>query len=73
MSDSPGLEDFGYQASELCSQFTLLANEFLLGNLHCNQSCSLVHASCSLHEWEAVKLTFFAPCLLPELVNDIMS
>ena len=45
---------------------------------NCNQSCSLmtlglVHASCSLHEWEAVKLTFFAPCLLLELVNDIMS
>ena len=33
----------------------------------------LVHASCSLHKWESVKVTFFAPCLLLELVNDIMS
>ena len=24
--------------------------------------CGLVHASYTLPEWEAVKLTFFAPC-----------
>ena len=34
VSDSLGLEDCGYRASEFCSQFTLLASEFLLGNLH---------------------------------------
>ena len=34
VSDSLGLQDFGYRASEFCSQFTLLAKEFLLGNLH---------------------------------------
>ena len=28
-------------------------------------SCGLVHASYSLTEWQAVKLTFFAPWLLP--------
>ena len=30
-------------------------------------TCELVHASCSLPKWQAVKLTFFAPekeCLL---------
>ena len=26
-------------------------------------TCGLVHASCSLPEWQAVKLTFFAPCM----------
>ena len=25
-------------------------------------TCGLVHASYSLPEWQAVKLTFFAPC-----------
>ena len=29
-------------------------------------TCGLVHASYSLPEWQAVKLTFFAPCLLFE-------
>ena len=38
VSDSPGLEDFGYLASEFCSLFTLLANEFLLGNSHCRRT-----------------------------------
>ena len=25
-------------------------------------TCGLVHASYNLHEWQAVKLTFFTPC-----------
>ena len=28
-------------------------------------TCGLVHASYSLPEWQAVKLTFFAPCCNP--------
>ena len=32
-------------------------------------SCGLVHASQSLPEWQAVKLTFFAPCLT--LVSNV--
>ena len=27
-------------------------------------TCGLVHASYSLPEWQAVKLTFFAPCFM---------
>ena len=26
-------------------------------------TCGLVHANYSLPEWQAIKLTFFAPCL----------
>ena len=39
-------------------------------------TCGLVHASYSLPEWQAVKLTFFAPCksskiqFKPEFVQD---
>ena len=29
-------------------------------------TCGLVHASYSLPEWQAVKLTFFAPCMLAD-------
>ena len=32
-------------------------------------TCGLVHASHSLPEWQAVKLTFFAPCLT--LVSNV--
>ena len=27
-------------------------------------TCGLVHASFSMPEWQAVKLTFFAPCIM---------
>ena len=27
-------------------------------------TCGLVHATYSLPEWQAVKLTFFAPCFM---------
>ena len=34
-------------------------------------TCGLVHASYSLPEWQAVKLTFFAPCIQDHtLPND---
>ena len=48
---------------------------------NCNQSCSskffglvemtfgLVHASYSLPEWQAVKLTFVSPCFLLDQVK----
>ena len=37
-------------------------------------TCGLVHASYSLPEWQAVKLTFFAPCIFFLLMcNDIIS
>ena len=29
-------------------------------------TCGLVHASYSLPKWQAVKLTFFAPCMLAD-------
>ena len=34
-------------------------------------TCSLVHTSYSLPEWQAVKLTFFAPCLKPVETSNV--
>ena len=77
MSNSPGLVDFafglvnsvlnlsGWQANFL-GKFKLQKD----GNQSCSSkrvlglvkmTCGLVHASYSLPEWQAVKLTFFAP------------
>ena len=76
VSDSLGLVDFafGLVNSGLNlpdGQINLGGNHI---QKNCNQSCSskkffglikmtlgLVHASCNLPEWQAVKLTFFAP------------
>ena len=79
MSDSPGLVDFAIEpvifVLNLPDGQVLLFGEIKLQK-DCNQSCQskrvwglvemtceLVHASNSLHEWQAVKLTFFAPCV----------
>ena len=35
-------------------------------------TCGLVHARYSLPEWQAVKQTFFAPCLLKAPQDDYM-
>ena len=36
----------------------------VLGYSVVEMTCGLVHASYSLPEWQVVKLTFFAPCML---------
>ena len=71
MSDSPGLVDF---AIGLVNSVLNLPNREIPIQKNCNQSCSskslfglikmtleLVHASCNLPEWQAVKLAFFSP------------
>ena len=79
MSDSPGLVDFAFglvnSVFNLPDRQVKFLGKFKLQK-DCNQSCSskrvlglvemtcgLVHASYSLPEWQAVKLTFFAPCM----------
>ena len=45
----------------------ILGKKSLVGMCLCNSlnmTCGLVRASYSLPEWQAVKLTFFAPCCL---------
>ena len=72
MSDSLGLVN---SVVNLADGQMIFWGEFKLQK-KCNQSCSsnlfkaidemtfgLVHASYSLRGWQAVKLTFFAPCL----------
>ena len=78
MSDSLGLVDFGFglvnSVLNLPDGQVKFFGKFKL-QTDCNQSCQskrvlglvevtrgLVHASYSLPEWQAVKLTFFAPC-----------
>ena len=34
-------------------------------------TCGLVNSSYSLPKWQAVKLTFFAPCLKPVETNNV--
>ena len=36
-------------------------------------TCGLVHASYSLPKWQAVKLTFFAPCVPTTVKNNVQS
>ena len=79
MSDSPGLVDFAFglvnSVLNLPDRQVKFLGKFKLQK-DCNQSCSskrvlglvemtcgLVHASYSLPEWQAVKLTLFAPCM----------
>ena len=78
VSDSLGLVDFGIRlvifVLNLPDRKGFVFGKFKLQK-DCNQSCQskrvlglvemtfgLVHASYSLPEWQAVKLTFFAPC-----------
>ena len=69
VSDSPGLVDFSTGLVNNCA-FIFLGGEFTVINpahqknvfrLH-KVTLGLVHSSCSLPEWPAEKLTFFAPC-----------
>ena len=81
VSDSQGLVDFAIClvifVLNLPDEQVLFFGKFKLQK-DCNQSCSskrvlgvaemtcgLVHASYSLPEWQAVKLTFFAPWYYP--------
>ena len=77
MSDSPGLVDFAIglvifvlnfpdgqvlffdeiQITEGLQSILLIKNGFGIDEM----TCGLVHASYSLLEWQAVKLTFFTP------------
>ena len=71
MSDCPGLVDFAiglvifvlycvfskFKLQKDCNQFC--QSKRVLGLVE--MTCGLVHASYSLPEWQAVKLTFFAP------------
>ena len=78
MSNSPGLVDFTIGlvifVLNLPDRQVFVFGKFKLKK-DCNQSCQskrvlglvemtfgLVHASYSLPEWQAVKLTFLAPC-----------
>ena len=78
MSNSPGLVDFTIGlvifVLNLPDRQVFVFGKFKLQK-DCNQSCQskrvlglvemtfgLVHASYSLPEWQAVKLTFLAPC-----------
>ena len=78
MSDSPGLVDFAigpvifvlnlpdgqalfFGEIQIIEEFlSILLIKKVLGLVE--MTCGLVHASCCLPEWQAVKLTFFAPC-----------
>ena len=79
MSDSPGLVDFGFglvnSVLNLPDGPVNVFGKFKL-QTDCNQSCQskkvlglvevsrgLVHARYTLPEWQAVKLTFFAPLM----------
>ena len=79
VSDSPGLVGFLFgllnSVDNLPDRQVKFLGNFKLQN--CNQSCwsiifgglvemmfGLVHASYNLPEWQAVNLTFFAPCNL---------
>ena len=75
VSDSPGLVDFAIGLVIFVQGKRCFLGESKLQK-DCNQSCwskrvwglvemtwRLVHASCCLPEWQAVKLTFFAPSL----------
>ena len=78
MSNSPRLVDFAIglvnSALNLPDGQVLFWGKFKLqkdGNQSCQSkrvlglvemTCGLVHASYSLPEWQAVKLTYFAPC-----------
>ena len=75
MSNSPGLVDSAIGLVIFVLKcFFFCGGKFKLQKV-CNQSCQskrvlglvemtfeLVHANYSLPEWQAVKLTFFAPC-----------
>ena len=78
VSDCPGLVDFGIRlvifVLNLPNRQVFVFGKFK-SQKDCNQSCQpkrvlglvemtfgLVHANYSLPEWQAVKLTFFAPC-----------
>ena len=73
MSDSPGLVDcaIGIVNSVLKlpdGQVKYFEEELLikkfLGGVLVEMTFGLVNASFSLPEWQAVKMTFFAPCLI---------
>ena len=74
MSDSPGLVDcaIGIVNSVLklpdgqvkYFEEELLIKKFFLGGGLVEMTFGLVNASFSLPEWQAVKMTFFAPCLI---------
>ena len=89
MSNSPGLVDFAIGLRifvlNLPDTQVLFLGKFKLQK-DCNQSCKskrvlglvemtcgLVHASYSLPEWQAVKLTFFAPWLFSILITWIVA
>ena len=71
LSDSPEASGFCYWAVN--SVLKLPDGQVILQK-NCNQSCSskiffgLVHSSYSLPEWQAVKLTFFAPWWLSKII-----
>ena len=73
MSDSPGLVDcfIGIVNSVLKlpdGQVKYFEEELLIkkffGGVLVEMTFGLVNASFSLPEWQAVKMTFFAPCLI---------
>ena len=59
LSDSPGLVDFAIGL--VISVLKLPDGQKRVWGL-VKMTCGLVNASYSLPEWQAVKLTFFAPC-----------
>ena len=89
MSDSPGLVDFDFglvnTVLNLLDGQVNFFGKFKLqkdGNQSCQSkrvlglvemTCGLVHASYSLPEWQAVKLTFFAPCCSHDCIHFRLS
>ena len=71
MSDSPGLVDFAIELvisvlklPDRQIKFTYMYRKTVINPVHQNDSIGPVHANCNLPKWQAVKLTFFAPCTM---------
>ena len=71
MSDSLGPVDFAIELvisvlklPDRQIKFTYMYRKTVNNPVHQNDSNGLVHANCNLPEWQAVKLTFFAPCTM---------
>ena len=82
VSDSPGLVDFAIGLVIFVQGKCCFLGKFKLQkdyNQSCwskrvwglvEMTCELVHASCCLPEWQAVRLTFFAPWLNPRFESE---